>query len=273
MKNFPCAKINIGLNVVSKRPDGYHNLETVFYPVGIYDELEIEQTEGWGNCNLTLKGVEELCEPQDNLVVKAYALISAKYNLPSVNATLCKNIPSQAGMGGGSSDAAFMIKLLNEQFELGMTSDEMQGYAAKLGADCAFFINAQPAYATGIGEVLTPCSVDGLKGKYLALVKPDVAVSTKEAYAGIKPCKPEYNCLDIVQQPIEKWKDALYNDFEDSIFPKLPVLNDVKTELYKEGALYAAMSGSGSTIFGIFDENPSFISTKFKQYYNKVLKL
>lgn len=274
MKVFPCAKINLGLNVVSRRADGYHNLETVFYPVAIYDELEVEQLHdapvGTG-CQLTLKGAANLCAPADNLVVRAYNLISQHHQLPPVKATLTKGIPSQAGMGGGSSDAAFMIRLLNEQFNLGLSASQMRQYAAMLGADCAFFIEAQPAYATGIGDVLEPCSVPHLEGQYLALVKPDVAVSTAQAYAGITPRAARHNCRDVVALPVAEWRDVLVNDFEEGIFQKLPILCEVKEQMYANGAEYAAMSGSGSTIFGIFAKEPDM--TQFAGYYNKVIAI
>lgn len=275
MKVFPCAKINLGLNIVSKRLDGYHNLETVFYPVGIYDELEVEplSSSDAKAYELIVNGVDDICAPCDNLVIKAYNLLAQHYTMPPVRVVLTKNIPSQAGMGGGSSDAAYMIRLLNELFSLGLTIQEMKAYAAKLGADCAFFIDAQPAYATGIGDILESIEIDGLKNKYLALIKPNVAVSTKEAYSDITPHAPRVNCREILSKPVGVWKDNLLNDFEDSVFRKLPVLADVKSQLYAKGALYAAMSGSGSTVFGIFNEAPIFVKDIFSEYYNKVIEL
>lgn len=276
----PCAKINLGLNVTERRPDGYHNLETVFYPVPIFDELTVEEG-GSDGCTLKVLGVDELCPPEKNLVVKAYNLLKAEgFALPPVIATLNKMLPSQAGMGGGSSDAAFMLRMLNEQFALGITVDQLQRYAAKLGADCAFFITAdadapQPVYATGIGDILQP--IEGqwtaLSGKWMALVKPDVAVSTKEAYAGITPHAPRKNCREVLMQPIESWKDDLVNDFEDSIFPVLPVLAEVKQSLYDNGAVYAAMSGSGSTVFGIFNDEPKFIKNNYACIYNTYFQI
>lgn len=281
--SFPCAKINLGLNVVERRPDGYHNLETVFFPVPVTDALEVLPMNDAmpidSPCSLKVTGTAELCEEQKNLVYKAYALLASENSMPRVYANLHKMIPSQAGMGGGSSDAAYMIRVLNEQFSLGLTTEQMQRYAARLGADCAFFITAdaqcpQPSYATGIGDILEPMNDwHALDGKWIALVKPDVAVSTKEAYAGITPKKPRKNCRDVLMQPVETWRDDLYNDFEDSIFPKLPVLAEVKKSLYDNGALYAAMSGSGSTVFGIFNEEPTFITSMFPQYYNHYYKV
>lgn len=275
----PCAKINLGLNVVERRQDGYHNIETVFLPVPIFDALEVhtmyESFPLTTNCSLKVTGTTELCEEQKNLVVKAYNLLSKDYKLPRVFVHLHKGIPSQAGMGGGSSDAAFMIRLLNEQFSLGLSTEQMRHYAAQLGADCAFFITAdtntpQPLYATGIGDKLQPINNkwNALKDKWIVFVKPDVAVSTKEAYAGITPTKPTMNCRDAVMLPIEQWRENLINDFEKSIFPKLPILAEIKQRLYNHGAIYAAMSGSGSTLFGIFNEKPDVSFTE----WNTVIK-
>lgn len=264
---FPFAKINLGLNVVERRQDGYHNIETVFYPIPITDALEVHtMSEAFPlnvSCSLKVTGVNELCDERKNLVVKAYNLLAKDFTLPRVYAHLHKDIPSQAGMGGGSSDAAFMLRILNEQFSLGLSPKKLQEYAARLGADCAFFTtaslnNPQPVYAMGIGDVLQPFNEPWhiLDGKWIALVKPNVAVSTAEAYAGITPRKPSKCCKDIIMQPVSTWRDELTNDFEQSIFQKLPLLSQVKETLYDNGAIYAAMSGSGSTIFGIFDEEP-----------------
>lgn len=279
MITFPCAKINLGLNIVSKREDGYHNLETVFYPIPLCDALEIkymgEKFPSDVDCDLKITGNTVDCDEQSNLVVKAYNLLAADYQLPRVHAHLYKHIPSQAGLGGGSSDAAFMIRLLDERFRLNIGNPEMERYAAKLGADCAFFIEAEPSYAEGIGDVLMP--VDGPKGNldgyYLAVVKPDVAVSTKDAYAAITPKKPAKCCRDIVRQPIETWKDELVNDFEEPIFKMHPELASIKEKLYEQGAVYAAMSGSGSAIFGIFREEPKAVESSFDGKFAQVMKL
>lgn len=284
MITFPCAKINLGLNIVEKRPDGYHNIETVFFPVNIADALSIhEMPENYpytSPCCLKVTGTDYLCNDDDNLVIKAYKKIAAEHEVPRIFANLHKNIPSQAGMGGGSSDAAYMIRLLNDAFSIGMTQQEMERHAAQLGADCAIFVSTDPTnpkgvYATGIGEILSPLpeTWNALNGKWMALIKPDVAVSTKQAFAGITPRKPIKNCRDIVLQPIETWKEELKNDFEESIFPQLPILAEVKQLLYDNGAVYAAMSGSGSTIFGIFDEKPTFVTEKFSKYYNYYYKI
>jgi 4-diphosphocytidyl-2-C-methyl-D-erythritol kinase len=259
MINFPIAKINLGLNVVSKRDDGYHNLETVFYPVPIKDALEVFPMEdGFPSdvrCDLKVTNLFIDGDEQKNLVVKAYNMIAQDYELPRVHVHLYKHIPTQAGMGGGSSNCAYMIRLLNEMFSLGMSDEKMIGYAARLGADCAFFIKAQPAYAEGIGEKLQPISID-LSGCKMLVVRPNIPVSTKEAFSLITPQVPKKNCLDIVRQPIETWKDELVNDFERSVFAIHPEIGRLKEMMYEQGAVYAAMSGSGSSVFGLFSDTP-----------------
>lgn len=259
MINFPIAKINLGLNVVSKRDDGYHNLETVFYPVPIKDALEVFPMEdGFPSdvrCDLKVTNLFIDGDEQKNLVVKAYNMIAQDYELPRVHVHLYKYIPTQAGMGGGSSNCAYMIRLLNEMFSLGMSDEKMIGYAARLGADCAFFIKAQPAYAEGIGEKLQPISID-LSGCKMLVVRPNIPVSTKEAFSLITPQVPKKNCLDIVRQPIETWKDELVNDFERSVFAIHPEIGRLKEMMYEQGAVYAAMSGSGSSVFGLFSDTP-----------------
>ena len=277
MITHPIAKINLGLNVVERRPDGYHNLETVFYPVPICDELEVEaqssmlnaQSSKLNDCELTLEGIHIEGDVQKNLIVKAYQLLKQDFpDMPRVRARLKKGIPTQAGMGGGSSDGAYMLTMLNELFQLHLTKEQLCGYAARLGADCAFFIDPQPQYAEGIGERLTPLttSLDTQSSKlnaqssklkanyYIGIVRPDVPVSTKEAYSLITPKRPAKNCRDIVMQPVETWRIELINDFEEGIFALHPELAEVKQRLYDLGAVYAAMSGSGSAIFGLFRE-------------------
>lgn len=279
MITFPCAKINLGLNIVSKRPDGYHNLETVFYPIPLTDALEIkymdEKFPSESPCDLKITGNDINCNEEDNLVIKAYQLLATDFQLPRVHAHLVKRIPTQAGLGGGSSDAAYMIRLLDERFRLNIGIPEMERYAAKLGADCAFFITAEPSYAEGIGDVLMPADVPGagLDGYYLAVVKPSVAVSTRDAYAAIVPKVPAKCCRDIVRQPIETWKDELVNDFEAPIFAMHPELAAIKQSLYDAGAVYAAMSGSGSALFGIFREQPTGLEKEFEGMFCQVMKL
>ncbi len=255
MITLPIAKINLGLNVVEKRPDGYHNLETVFYPVPINDALEVfpmdPQFPSAVDCDLKVTNINIEGDEQRNLVVRAYNLLKADFpTLPRIHAHLYKGIPTQAGMGGGSSDCGFMITLLNQMFNLGLTDQQMIDYAARLGADCAFFILNSPCYAEGIGEKLQPIDLD-LKGWYLSLVRPDIPVPTREAFALIKPQHPEVCCREVVKLPVEQWRDKLTNDFEYSVFLAHPELGAVKARLYQLGATYAAMSGSGSTLFAL----------------------
>jgi len=256
MITFPVAKINLGLNVVSRRPDGYHNLETVFYPVPIRDALEVlpmdESFPSDVDCDLKVTNIPVDGDEQRNLVVRAYNLLKQDFpRMPRVHAHLYKSIPTQAGMGGGSSDCAYMIRMLNEMCSLGLTDQQMIDYAARLGADCPFFILSRPAYAEGIGERLEPISLD-LAGWYLAVVRPAIPVSTKEAFSLITPQSPTKNCRDIVMQPVETWRKELANDFEKSVFALHPEIGHIKEQLYDMGATYAAMSGSGSALFGLF---------------------
>lgn len=276
---FPCAKINLGLNIVSNRDDGYHNLETVFYPVPLYDALEIKYMDpkfpSDVPCDLKVTGIDLDCDEQWNLVIRAYNLLAEDYELPRVHAHLMKRIPTGAGLGGGSSDGAYMIRLLDERFRLNIGIAEMERYAARLGADCAFFITAEPMYATGIGNILAPVddSIGFLKGLYLAIVKPGISVSTVEAYRQIKPKKPAKCCLDIVRQPIETWREELTNDFEPPVFAAHPELGDIKEKLYDMGAIFAQMSGSGSAIYGIFKEAPENIEDKFPGMFTAAMQL
>ncbi len=255
MITFPNAKINLGLDIVEKRPDGYHNLETVFYPIPLCDILEITPATEHDAPEYTFTMYNAVFEGSndDNLVIKAYKALAADHKLPKVDISLYKHIPTGAGLGGGSADAAFALKMLNDIASLGLTSQQLCSYASRIGADCAFFIDNTPAYATGIGDILTPtpCSIGGY---HLVLVKPDIHVSTKDAYALVTPQKPEQPLTEIAARPIHEWKDAMKNDFEKSIFAKYPAMAKVKEQLYEMGAVYASMSGSGSSFFGIFKE-------------------
>lgn len=276
MITFPIAKVNLGLNVVERRADGYHNLQTVFYPVGIKDVLEITQMEdafpSAVDCDIKVTNIAIEGDEQRNLVVKAYNLLKKDFpSLPRLHAHLYKGIPTQAGMGGGSSDASAMLVLLNEAFGLGLSEQQLIYYAAQLGADCAFFIMNRPAYAEGIGERLTPIELS-LKGWFMAVVRPDIPVPTKEAFARITPHMPQKCCKDIVLQPVETWKDELVNDFEQSVFAAHPELETIKQKLYEEGAVYAAMSGSGSALFGLFKE-ARILATVFPDMFTETLNL
>ncbi len=269
---YPNAKINLGLNVVEKRPDGYHNLETVFYPIPLQDAIEItavdneKQTEE--NVDYRLKVTGNLLDgtPDDNLVIKAYRLLRNDFDIAPCAFNVFKHIPTGAGLGGGSSDAAFTIKALNDRFGLGLTDTQMEKYAARLGADCAFFIRNKPVMATGIGNVFSPIDLS-LKGKTLVLVKPDIFVSTPDAYRLVKPQKPEQSLAELLKQPIETWKDNVKNDFEVSVFAKYPEIAGIKDMLYDLGAVYASMSGSGSSVFGIFDQPLEHVDDSFAGYF------
>ena len=271
MITFPVAKINLGLNVVEKRADGYHNLQTVFYPVPIMDALEIvPMSDGFPSdvdCDLKVTNITIEGDEQRNLVVRAYQLLKADFpDLPRVHAHLWKGIPTQAGMGGGSSDCGYMIRLLNETFDMGLSSEQMQQYAARLGADCAFFIESRACYAEGIGERLQPIDLD-LSGWHIGVVRPDIPVPTKEAFSRIHPHYPALNCREAVMQPVETWRDTLTNDFEESVFVLHPEIGAVKEQLYKMGATYAAMSGSGSALFGLFKDEPDALRQTFPDMF------
>lgn len=267
----PQAKINLGLNIVRKRPDGYHDIETVFLPVPLCDTLRVEeQTEEYPYpCQLTVTGDAIECDEQTNLVVKAYNLLAADHPLPPVHAYLDKHIPSQAGLGGGSSDAAYMLRELNEKFSLDLTNSQLESYASRLGADCAFFIKSQPAYAEGIGDRLyrIPGICYQMRGLKLAIVKPHLTISTKEAYASVHPHSPIKNCVELVMQPIESWNGILVNDFEESLFPQYPELAEIKRTLYRMGAVYASMSGSGSALFAFFRKETPLTRRQLKRIF------
>ena len=264
MITFPNAKINLGLNIIEKRPDGYHNLETIFYPINLQDALEVTRRENNDKeYTLHISGAPLEGEPEDNLVVKAYKLLKKDYpGLLPVDIHMYKHIPAGAGLGGGSSDAACMIKLLNDKFSLGLSTERMEEYAVKLGADCAFFIRNKPVFATGIGNLFEPVELS-LKGYHIILIKPDIFVSTRDAFAEIKPVRPAVSLKEIVKQPMETWKNSMQNDFEDSVFKKFPEIAAIKDELYDLGAVYAAMSGSGSSVYGIFKAPIENVEDKF----------
>jgi 4-diphosphocytidyl-2-C-methyl-D-erythritol kinase len=249
---FPNAKINIGLNITERRPDGYHNLETVFYPLMIRDALEVIESK---ELSFQSSGIAIPGDSNHNLCLKAYHLIKQDFNIPPVSIHLHKHIPIGAGLGGGSADAAFFIKLVNETFELGITLDAMMDYARRLGADCAFFINNHPVYAYDKGDHFEQVNFD-LSAYKLVLVMPPVHVSTAEAYSGIKPSPPKQPLKESVKLPVSQWREVIINDFEAHIFKAHPEIKDVKETLYAAGASYACMSGSGASVFGIFEKLP-----------------
>ena len=256
---FPNAKINIGLNITERRPDGYHNLETVFYPIKINDVLEVIEAPDliFQSTGLDIPGNDD-----DNLCLKAYHLLKHDFaELPPVKIHLHKNIPIGAGLGGGSSDAAFFIRLMNDKFGLGLSVDGMIGYARQLGADCAFFIENKPAFAFDKGDELEDIKLDLLAYK-IVLVMPDAHVSTAEAYRGVKPLPIKESLYDLIKTPIANWKRHIKNDFEAHVFRDNPGIRGVKAELYEHGALYASMSGSGASVFGLFEHLPDLAQMK-----------
>ncbi|AKQ46467.1 4-diphosphocytidyl-2C-methyl-D-erythritol kinase [Rufibacter radiotolerans] len=253
MIQFPNAKINLGLQLVEKRPDGFHNLVSCFYPVQWTDALEILPAQG--ESTFTLSGLPVPGEPKANLCWKAYQLLQKDFGLPPIQMHLHKVIPMGAGLGGGSSDAAFTLKILNELFKLNLSSEQLENYARPLGSDCAFFVQNKPVLAVEKGDVFEPISVD-LTGWYILLVYPNLAISTAEAYAGVSPRFPENSLKTLLAQEITAWKDTVVNDFEASLFPKYPLLQEIKKQLYGMGAVYASMSGSGSTMYGLFKTPP-----------------
>lgn len=259
MISFPNAKINLGLNITEKRADGFHNLETVFYPVGWSDVLEMVISREF---RFTSTGIPVPGDPEQNLVIQAYRLMKAEFGLPALKIHLHKNIPFGAGLGGGSSDAAFMLRMLNKTFELHLSDEKLIGYAAKLGSDCPFFILNKPVFATGRGELMNIVNMT-LNGLSLLLVKPPVEVSTAKAFQGIVPRKSEISLMEILGLPVHFWKDKVLNQFESSVFHEYPEIGNVREQLYNMGAIYASMSGSGSCVFGIFDQPPSNFATLF----------
>jgi 4-diphosphocytidyl-2-C-methyl-D-erythritol kinase len=250
---FPNAKINLGLRIVSKRNDGYHNLNTVFYPLPFYDILELVRSDNYQQeVFFTTSGKEISGDTSSNLCIKAYYLLKQSFpEIPSIMLHLHKNIPMGAGLGGGSADGAFMIKLLNEKFQLNLDDEKMKNYALQLGSDCPFFIGNKPAHATGRGEVLNEISCD-LSSKSFLLINPGIHVSTAEAFSKITISENAQSCSEIINQPIEKWPSILVNDFEKTVFSHHPSIEKIKNRLYDAGAIYASMTGSGSTVFGIF---------------------
>jgi 4-diphosphocytidyl-2-C-methyl-D-erythritol kinase len=253
MISFPCAKINLGLNIISKRSDRYHNIETVFYPVHeLTDVLEIVESDRF---SFTQTGVRIDSATADNLCVKAYGILNRDFRLPPVSIHLHKIIPFGAGLGGGSADASLTIVSLNDIFDLGVSREQLKVYAAAAGSDCAFFIDNVPSFASGRGELLEPVDLN-LSGLYLLLVKPDIHVSTGEAYRHVIPHIPGMPISEIIKLPVDEWRNKLCNDFEKSIFYLYPAIADIKYKMYELGAVYSSMSGSGATVFGLFREKP-----------------
>lgn len=255
MITFPNAKINLGLRVLRKRPDGFHDIETIFYPIGLTDALEIVPSDD-GKLSFALSGMALTDGGGDNLCVRAFRLMQQRYNLPEVKIFLHKTIPAGAGLGGGSSDAAFTLKLVRRLFGLKVSDDELKGMAAALGSDCPFFIENIPSFASGRGEVMQELPLT-LKGKHLLLVKPDVAISTPWAYGAITPSGESLPAVNLLFAGSASWNHLLKNDFEAVVMEKYPVVKEIRDKMTEAGAFYAAMSGSGSSVFGLFDEKPT----------------
>jgi len=251
MISFPNCKINLGLNIVEKRTDGFHNIESVFYPVQFTDVLEIVEKEGSG-AEFTSSGIPVPGGADDNLCVRAYNLLKRNHDLPAIKIHLHKIIPIGAGLGGGSADAAFFIKMLNDKFGLWMPWDEVHDYARKMGSDCSFFISNKPSYVFGRGDEFENIDLD-LSNYHLVLVSPNIHIDTAAAYSGIVPKKSSSELTSDIFLPIEDWKSTIKNDFEETIFAKHPEIKKIKEKLYSLGAVYSSMSGSGSSVYGIFE--------------------
>lgn len=253
---YPNAKINIGLNILSKRQDGFHELETLMYPISLTDILTINRAPKKNKkVNFSTTGISIDGDINDNLIVKAYNLLDKKFNLPSLDIHLHKSIPFGAGLGGGSADCAFAIKGINDLCELNLSIGEMELLAAELGSDCPFFINNKPAVAKGRGEIIEQFNID-LDSYSFVVIIPPIPISTKAAYKLVKPQKPNRKFENSLQLDINLWKDNIFNNFEDSVFYQYPEIKEIKEVLYKIGADYAALSGSGSAVFGVFKNQP-----------------
>lgn len=278
MLTFPNAKINIGLFVTEKRADGFHNIETILFPIPLCDALEITENTGISNdFDLRVHGLSIDGNPKDNLIYKAYALLKNDFSLPKMRVDLLKKIPFGAGLGGGSADATFMLKALNEKFSLHLSDEKLEAYARQIGSDCACFVKNKPVFAYEKGDVFEPVELD-LWMVQLVLICPPIHVNTKSAYQNLTPQKSTFDLRTLPHFPIEMWKNVIRNDFETSVFSQHPELSDIKQKLYDLGADYAAMSGSGSSIFGLFPygtiketQDPTssqdicdFLKTKFK---------
>ncbi len=265
---FPNTKINIGLNITEKRTDGFHNLETVFYPISLSDVLEFIETKK--KTTFTNTGIHIDVPADKNLVLKAYNLLKTEHSLAELNIHLHKIVPLGAGLGGGSADASFMLTTLNEYFKLDISEKELIDYSQKLGSDCPFFIKNKPVFAEGTGNDFTEVELD-LSSYYILLVKPDIHISTKDAFSNIKPVKPKHSLTELIKQPIKEWKNIIVNDFERNIFKLYPEIKAIKEKIYNMGAIYAQMSGSGATVYGIFKDEPILIES-LKQHFNYLQK-
>lgn len=253
---FPNAKINIGLRITGKRDDGFHDIESLFYPVGLCDALEFVVSDNQLNKDVfTSTGIDTGSTPADNLVIKTILRLREKKSFPFLKIHLHKAIPVGAGLGGGSSDAAYLLKVINKYFSLGIDNTELRAIILHIGSDCPFFIDSVPSLASGRGEILTPVK-PLLSGHYLVLLNPRVSINTGEAYQNCSPGIPSAGLKKLLEHPVIGWKGDILNDFEDFAFKKHPVIGDIKEELYRSGAIFSLMSGSGSSVYGIFKEKP-----------------
>lgn len=263
---FPNAKINLGLRILAKRNDGYHNLETVFYPLPFYDALEMIRQPAGSGLSFSSGGLSIAGESADNLCVKAYHLLKKDFPaIPAVQMHLHKAIPSGAGLGGGSADASFTLKLLNEMAALGLSAEQLLHYSLQLGSDCPFFMINKPCFATGRGEQLEELQID-LSGYSFVIVNPGIHVPTGPAFSWLQPALPSTSLKEIIASPVDTWKGRLINDFEAPVFARYPEIKKIKDELYSKGAVYASMSGSGSTVYGIFPRK-SVLNISFPESY------
>lgn len=265
---FPNTKINIGLNVISRRSDGYHNIETIFCPIGLSDVLEFVPLKGMpaGYVDFSYSGIQVDGPDESNLCVKAYRVLCNSFNLPAVAIHLHKIVPPGAGLGGGSSDAAFMLKNLNTQFELNLSEEQLCDFASLLGSDCAFFIKNRPLFGYERGNRFREIP---LFPKYfdIVVINPGIHISTAEAYSGVQPAMPRHRLEELINLPVEAWRDRITNDFEAGIVKKHPIIADIKYKLYNMGAVYASMSGSGSSVYGLFHEKAPDTGIQFPEFF------
>lgn len=262
---FPKSKINLGLRITGKRHDGYHDIETVFYPVGMRDALEfIVSTDSVKKDILTTSGINTGSNIEDNLVLKSVRKLREKYSFPVLKIHLHKVIPVGAGLGGGSADAAFLLKAINRCFKLLIDDNSLKNIALELGSDCPFFIDGKPSFGSGRGELLIPIK-PVLTGYYLILLNPEVGINTREAYQNCRPDRPATSLLQLIGRPLTKWKELIINDFEEFAFKKHPIIGQIKNELYNSGAIFSLMSGSGSSVYGIFADKPK-LPSKLKNF-------
>jgi len=262
---FPKAKINLGLRITGKRPDGYHDIETLFYPITLCDALEfIVPDNPLKKDILTITGIDTVDNVEDNLVIKAVRKLREKHSFPLLKIHLHKVIPTGAGLGGGSSDAAFLLKAINRCFELSINNSNLNTMALELGSDCPFFIDPVPSFATGRGEILEPIK-PVLTGYYIVLLNPGIGINTHEVYQNCKPGDTLTNLLQLIDHPISTWRELIINDFENFVFNRYPIISDIKNELYNSGSLFSLMSGSGSSVYGIFPDKPG-LSDKLLRY-------